>query len=131
MSPVQRTALSFGVILALAGSVGMAQSVDEFDGWMRTIDDKNQSVQQQIGRQDAKAVTADAKVLGDTFKLVEAFWEKRADGRDAVDLAKEAQARAADVAAAAASKDFDAAARQAVKVAETCTTCHRMHRPLD
>ena len=91
MAPMRRIAASCGVILALTGSVVWTQSVDEFDAWMRTIDEKNQSVQQNIARKDANGVTADAKVLQDTFKLVEGFWVHRGDAQDAVDLAKEAQ----------------------------------------
>jgi len=127
---IRRIAVAFGLILAATG-IALAQSIDDFDAWMRTIDEKNQSVQQNIGRKDAKAVTADAAVLRNTFELVEGFWSKRADGSDAVALAREAQARAANVTAAVAAADFDAAASQAIKVAETCTTCHRLHRPLE
>jgi hypothetical protein len=85
---------------------------------------------QNITRRDADAATADAKVLEDTFKLVEGFWVRRGNAQDAVDLAKEVQARAADVAKAVAAKDFDAASSQSIKVAETCIPCHRLYRPL-
>ncbi len=127
---MRRIVVSCGMIMALTASAVRTQSVDEFDAWMRTIDEKNQSVQQNIAHKDANAATADAKVLQDTFKLVEGFWIRRGDASDAVDLAKEAQARAADVVTAAAAKDFDAASSHAIKVAETCTTCHRLYRPL-
>jgi hypothetical protein len=120
-----------GGLIVMLGRGVLAQSVDDFDAWMRTIDEKNQSVQQNIARKNAVGAAADAKLLQDTFKLVEGFWRKRADGSDAVDLAKEAQARAGDVGTAAAAKDFDQAASQAIKIAETCTTCHRLHRPLE
>jgi hypothetical protein len=86
--------------------------------------------QQNITRKDAERVTADAKVLQDSFKLVEAFWVHRGNARDAVELAKEAQARAEDIVKAVAAKDFDSASSHAIKVAETCTPCHRLYRPL-
>ena len=119
-----------GLIMTVMGSVVWTQSVDQFDAWMRTIDEKNQSVQQKIALKDATAATADAVVLQDTFKLVEEFWIHRGDAQDAVDLSKEARERAGDVARALREKDFDRASTEAIKVAETCTTCHRLHRPL-
>jgi hypothetical protein len=119
-----------GLIATLTGSVAWAQTVDQFDAWMRTIDDKNQSVQQKIALKDAAGAAMDAVALQDTFKLVEGFWVRRGDAQDAVDLSKEARDRAADVVTALTGKDFDGASTQAIKVAETCTTCHRLHRPL-
>src|ERR1700722_19846863 len=96
------------------------QSVDEFDGWMKTIDDKNQSVQRNIAAKDASAATADGRALQDTFKLVEEFWKRRGNASNAVELAQAAEERAAQVVKAVAAKDFDTAATQSVKVAETC-----------
>jgi len=87
-------------------------------------------VQQSIARRDSKGAADDARALQATFALVEIFWAKRGDGADAVALAKEGQDRAADVEKAAGNNDFDRAATAAIKVAETCTPCHRVHRPL-
>ncbi len=116
--------------MAFTATLMFAQSVDEFDGWMRTIDEKIQSVQRNIAAGDAKAAVADAKELQDTFKLVEGFWVKRGDAANAVELAQKAQARAAEVVKFAGAKDLDAASSQSIKIAETCTACHRLYRPL-
>ena len=118
------------VMIAFWASVLLAQSADEFDSWMRTIDDKNQSVQRNIADKDAKAAADDARALEDTFKLVEGFWKQRGNAQDAVDLARKAGDRAAEVAKSIAAKDFDAASTQSIKIAETCTACHRIYRPL-
>jgi hypothetical protein len=107
-----------------------AQSADEFDAWMRTIDEKTQSVQRNIAAKDAKAATDDAKTMQDTFRLVEQFWKQRGHAEDAVDLAQKAEERAADVVKSIAAKDFDTASAQSIKIAETCTACHRLYRPL-
>jgi hypothetical protein len=120
----------FGIQAAFIASVMLAQSTDEFDVWMRTIDEKNQSVQRNIAAKDAAAATADAKKLQDTFKLVEEFWTRRGNAPDAVELAQTAQEGAAAVVKSTAAKDFDAAASQSIKVANTCTACHRLYRPL-
>ena len=76
------------VIIFLCSRSVFAQSADEFDGWMRTIDEKNQSVQRNIADKDAKAAADDAKALQDTFKLVEGFWKQRGNAQDAVDLSQ-------------------------------------------
>jgi hypothetical protein len=120
----------FAIPVALTASFVFAQTADEFDAWMRTIDEKNQALQNNIAAKNAKAATDDAKVLQDTFKLIEGFWTRRGNAADAVELSQKAQEGAAEVVKSAAAKDFDAAAMQSIKVAETCTACHRLYRPL-
>jgi hypothetical protein len=97
---------------------------------MRTIDEKNQSVQRNIADKDAKSAADDARALQETFQLVEGFWKKRGNAQDAVDLSQKAGERAANVAKLIAAKDFEAASAQSIKIAETCTACHRLYRPL-
>jgi hypothetical protein len=120
----------FGPGVLFAASLMFAQSADEFDAWMRTIDEKNQSVQRNIANKEAKSAADDARTLQDTFKLVEGFWKKRGNAQDAVDLSQKAGERAAEVAKLIAAKDFEAASAQSIKIAETCTACHRLYRPL-
>jgi len=125
-----RTPVIFGLCILSSLGVVFAQSADEFDSWMRTIDEKNQSVQRNIADKEAKAAADDAKALEDAFKLVEGFWKQRGNAQDAVDLSQKAGQRAAEVAKLLAAKDFDAASAQSIKIAETCTACHRLYRPL-
>jgi hypothetical protein len=125
-----RKIVSLGLCLISAAGFVIAQSADEFDVWMRTIDEKNQSVQRNISARDAKAAADDARTLQDTFKLVEAFWKQRGNSQDAVDLSQKAEERAAEVAKLIAAGDFDGASAQSIKIAETCTACHRLYRPL-
>jgi hypothetical protein len=119
--------LAYFVFLVAAG---FAQSVDEFDAWMRTIDEKTQSVQRNIAAKDSTAASADAKTLAETFQLVENFWKQRGNAQDAVELSQKARQQAGAVAKAIAAKDFDAASTQSIQIAETCTACHRLYRPL-
>jgi len=127
---MRKLTIAAGVHATLAVGLVLAQSVDDFDGWMRTIDDKNQSVQRNIAAKDAEASTADAKALQDAFKFVEGFWAKRGNAPDAVELSQKAQEQAAEVLKAIGAKDYDAASTQSIKIAETCTACHRLYRPL-
>jgi len=116
--------------MALSSVMVATQSIDEFDAWMRTIEQKTQSVQQNIAVRNADAVATDAKSLDEAFRLVEDFWVRRGDAADAVTLSKQAREHAAELLKAASEKDFDRASTQAIRVAETCTSCHRLYRPL-
>ena len=118
------------VIAGLMATLAFAQSVDEFDAWMRTIDEKNQSVQRNIAAKDSASAAADANTLDETFQLVEKFWKQRGNAPDAVELSQKARQQAAAVAKAIAAKDFDTASAQSIHIAETCTACHRLYRPL-
>jgi hypothetical protein len=126
---MRKSVIFVGIYIAMAARA-LPQSADEFDAWMRTIDEKNQSVQNSVAAKDAGAVAADAKVLQDTFKLIEQFFTQRGNAFNAVELAQKAQERAGDVAKSAGAKDFDTAATQSIRIAETCTACHRLYRPL-
>jgi len=128
--PVLRNAALTGIYAAFVSVQAAAQSADDFDAWMRTIDEKNQSVQRNIAAKDAQAAADDARTIQDTFRLVEGFWKQRGRAEDAVELSRKAADRAADVVRAIAAKDFDAASAQSIKIAETCTACHRLYRPL-
>lgn len=127
---MRKIIIVIGISAALAAGIVSAQSVDDFDGWMRTIDDKTQSVQRNIAAKDTDAVTADAKTLQETFKLVEGFWAKRGNAPDAVELSQKAQEQAAQVLKSVMAKDYDAASTESIKIAQTCTACHRLYRPL-
>ena len=127
---MRRIAALAGISAALVSIQAFGQSVDDFDAWMRTIDEKNQSVQRNIAAKDAKAATDDALTMRDTFRLVEGFWKQCGHAPDAVDLSQKAEERAAEVVKSIAAKDFDAASAQSIKIAETCTACHRLYRPL-
>jgi hypothetical protein len=127
---MRKIIIAVGIQTALAAGVVLAQSQDDFDAWMRTIDEKNQSVQRNIAAKDADAASADAKTLEETFKLVEGFWAKRGNAPDAVELSKKAEAQAAEVVKSATAKDYDAASTLSINIAQTCTACHRLYRPL-
>jgi hypothetical protein len=127
---MRKISMVVGIQMALAAGMVLAQSQDDFDAWMRTIDEKNQSVQRNIAAKDADAATADAKALQETFKLVEGFWAKRGNAQDAVELSQKAQQQAAEVVKSATAKDYDAASTKSINIAQTCTACHRLYRPL-
>jgi len=127
---MRRNAALAGIGAAFLSVQAFGQSADEFDAWMRTIDEKNQSVQRNIAAKDASAAAEDARAIQDTFRQVEEFWKRRGHAEDAADLSRKAEERAAEVVKSIAAKDFDAASAQSIGIAETCTACHRLYRPL-
>ena len=127
---MRKMIIILGIYRVLVTGLVFAQSVDDFDAWMRTIDEKNQSVQRNIAAKNADAATADAKEIQETFKLVEGFWAKRGNASDAVELSQKAEQQAAQVVKSATAKDYDAASTLAINIAQTCTACHRLYRPL-
>jgi cytochrome c556 len=110
-----------------AATVLFAQSDSDYQGWMKTVAATNGSLQKNIAAKDAAAVAADANKLQDTFKQVEAFWQKRS-AADAVGFAKQAQNVAATVAADASAANMDKAAADAKTIGAACGGCHMAHR---
>jgi hypothetical protein len=120
-------------VCAVAGAVAMfvgvllAQSDADYAGWMKTVNATNQSMRKNLAAKNAAAVGEDAKKLEDTFKEVEAFWQKRGTS-DAENLAKRAEDAAASVSRDASSGNLEQAATDANGITATCGPCHMAHR---
>jgi len=124
---MQRIHMFAGVTTLLAAAVLFAQSDSDYQSWMKTVAATNQSLQKNIAAKDGAAVGADAQKLQDTFKQVEAFWQKR-NAADAVGFAKQAQTVAADVSKSAAAGNLDQASADAKNLGAACAGCHMAHR---
>jgi len=116
-----------GMATLFAAAALFAQSDSDYQGYMKTVFATNGSMQKNIAAKDAAAVAADANKLQDTFKQVEAFWQKR-NADDAVGFAKQAQNVAATVAADASAGNMDKAAADAKTIGAACGGCHMAHR---
>ncbi len=116
-----------GIAALLAAAVLFAQSDSDYQGYMKTVAATNGSLQKNIAAKDASAVAADANKLQDTFKQVEAFWQKR-NTADAVGFAKQAQNIAATIAADASANNMDKAGADAKSIGAVCGGCHMAHR---
>ena len=116
-----------GMTALFAAAALFAQSDSDYQGYMKTVAATNGSMQKNIAAKDASAVAADANKLQDTFKMVEAFWQKRNAG-DAVGFAKQAQNVAATVAADASAGNMDKAGADAKSIGAACGGCHMAHR---
>src|SRR6185295_15173597 len=112
-----------GIATLLTAAVLSAQSDADYQGYMKIIGPTSGSMQKNIAAKDAAATRADAQKLNDTFKLVEAFWQKRG-AADAVNFAKNAQSVTEMVAKSAAAGDMDKAAMDAKGLGANCGGCH-------
>jgi len=114
-------------LLALAGSVRSAE--DELDtDLMQSIEDSNKSLASNIGIKDGKGASTDAKDLTEMFAKVEAFYVKKGDAADAVDLSKKSLDLSGQILKQIAAKDFDTATDTATTLSRTCKTCHNFYK---
>lgn len=117
-------------VIAGAGTAA-AQSILQFDRWMQRIDRRSQSVQRYIMARDAPAAVADAREIGELYKLVEAYFVQRGHSGNAVRISRDAQALAAAVTKSLEASDFELASRSAISIARACRDCHFEYKPLD
>jgi hypothetical protein len=119
------------VALLAALSLGAAaQNLFDFDDWMQRIDDGSQSLQRHIVARDAKAASGAAQEMEELYGLMEEFFEKRGDSRDAVRWSREGRAFAARAQADIAAGRFVSARRNALAIAHGCRDCHFNYKPL-
>src|SRR5581483_10384542 len=114
-----------------AGRPAASQSVLEFDAWMQKIDRRSQSVQRNLASRNPAAALADARELGELYKLMEGYFTRRGDAADAARFAAEGGALIDAAVVSLQSNDFDAAARSASSVARACRECHIEYKPLE
>ena len=113
---------------SLTAGLLLAQSDSDYQGYMKIIGPTNGSLQKNLAAKDGSAAAADAKKLEDTFKQVQAFWEKR-NVTDAINnFAKQAQSGAASVAQSAMAGNIDQSSADAKTMATNCAGCHMAHR---
>jgi hypothetical protein len=127
VTAVQRIYVFTAMTLGLTAGLLLAQSDGDYQGYMKIVGPTNGSLQKNLAAKDGAAAAADAKKLEDTFKQVEAFWEKR-NVPDAVNFAKQAKMGAAAVAKSAMAENIDQASADAKTMAANCGGCHMAHR---
>ena len=118
-------------MLASAQERAGAQSLLDFDEWMQKIDRRSQSVQRNLGRQDAAAASADARDISELYRSMEAYFTRRGDSSEAVKMSQEGQELAAGMIKSVAGNDFAAATKAAQTLARACRTCHSKYKPLE
>jgi hypothetical protein len=128
---VSKVRAALAVALCVAAGSGHAQSILQFDRWMKRIDHCSQGVQHHISAQDAAAALADARELAELYGLMEDYFQRRGESADAVRISREGASLAADVVKAIEGNDLSAASRSAISIARACRDCHFQYKPLD
>lgn len=122
-----RNPILFAGLLLLAGAVISAE-VQIDDDFMRTVEDTNKSLASNIALQNAKDATLDAKELEKMFAQVEAFYVKKGDAPDGVELSHKSKELAVEITQLVAAKNFDTANERASALSRTCKTCHNFYK---
>jgi hypothetical protein len=111
----------------LAGTARSDQAELDTD-LMHSIEDSNKSLASNIAIKAGKGASSDAKELAEMFAQVEAFYVKRGDAADAVELAKKSRALSAQILQSVSTSDFGAATDSATTLSRTCKTCHNYYK---
>jgi hypothetical protein len=124
---VRKFILCFGLVVAMAGTIATARAeVDE--DFMRTVEDTLKSATSNLDIKDAKACAADAKQLEDMFRQIEAYFVKKGNAADGVDLSKKSEILAASLVTSVSANDFDTAAEAARDLTRACKSCHNLYK---
>ena len=125
-----RTAALAAILCAIAGS-GHGQSILQFDRWMQRIERRSQSVQRHITARDAPSAVADAREIGELYRLMEDYFQQRGDAVEAVRISNEGATLADVVVKSIEISDYETASRSAIAIARACRDCHFQYKPLD
>jgi hypothetical protein len=124
---MRRALVVLGALLALAGAARSDQAELDTD-LMHSIEDSNKSLASNIAIKAAKGASSDARELNEMFATVEAFYAKKGDAPDAVELAKKSRALSAQILESVSASDFGAATDSATTLSRTCKTCHNYYK---
>jgi hypothetical protein len=124
---MRRAFVVLGALLALAGTARSDQAELDTD-LMHSIEDSNKSLASNIAIKEGKGASSDAKELAEMFAQVEAFYVKRGDAIDAVELAKKSRTLSAQILQSVSTSDFSAATDSATTLSRTCKTCHNYYK---
>jgi cytochrome c556 len=117
---------------ALVGLVGFAVIASEKppDSYVKNMKDTNTAaadLRKSVEAKDYQAIARQAASIKVLFDNTLSFWEER-KAEDAIGFAKTGSKAAADLEAAAKSKNDDGVASAAKAVQGICKTCHDAHR---
>ena len=113
--------------LTIAGSA-LCGTFDVDGDLMRGIDDTAKSLDSNVAQKDAKAATADAKSLVETFARIESHYGEKPETADAVGFAHHTQELAAQALKAIEAQDFDTAGDAVARLTRSCKTCHEVYK---
>ena len=130
--PTIRNSILFAAIGAvwLVGAALAEIDLSDFDDdTMRAMDDAMKDLEPVIGGKSAIAAQTDAQTIQEGLKWTEAYFTKKGNFDDAVQIAKHGEDLVAEVQANVSKSDFDAAMTAARAVEKNCHACHDLYKP--
>lgn len=121
-----------GVLLLLSALAVATTNVDltDFnDDVMKSMDDTVKSLDSDLATRDSKSAQADAGAIRDGLHWAEEYFTGKGNVDDAVQLAKQGEELAANIAKSAGSGDFEAALTTYDTLVKTCRRCHDAYKP--
>ncbi len=99
---------------------------------MQKIDRRSQSIQRNLAARESVAALADAREIGELYRLMEDYFARRGgNSEDAVKLSKDGAGLLDATAKSLQANDFDGALRSATSLTRACRDCHVKYKPLD
>ena len=124
-------AASAGLLLCLLiVRVAGAQSILEFDRWMKVIEKRNLSVQRNLKAKNAAGAVADATEMRELYVRMEQYFVEHGVAEDAAVRTRDGITQISAVIVSATSGDFDQALTTAIDVSAACRDCHLEYKPL-
>lgn len=115
------------LIAALSGSVLAGQSQID-DDFMRSVEDSQKSLVDNLATKNAKGSRADAGELAGMFAQVEAFYAAKGDAADAITLSKKSKDLSTEIVKLVEAKDFGTAAGKTEEIQRACKSCHNFYK---
>ena len=119
----------FAVLAGMILMFGLTWAVElaDFQPHMKKAGLGVKALKKQIKAQDGAGAAKSAKAVATHFETMYKLWAAD-DITDAADWSKEASAAAYEVAAKAASEDWEGARGATTTLGRTCRACHKAHR---
>ena len=117
------------LLVTLACAAANIDLADFNDDIMRNMDDTVKTLDSDLAGHDGKSAQTDARVIQDGLHWAEDYFTRKGNVADAVQLARQGEDLASDVAKSAASNDFDAALASYDSLVKTCRRCHDAYKP--
>jgi hypothetical protein len=124
---MQKTRTFFLLAALFAGSV-LAAQVDIDEDYMRSVEDTQKSLVDNLAGKNAKASTADATELAGMFAQVEAFYVAKGDAVEALKLSTKSKELSSEIVKLVGAKDFASASGKVEEIQRACKSCHNFYK---
>lgn len=125
-------AFSVGLACSLVAAGAGTLDLSDFNAdLMRQMDDTLRNLDSGIATRDAKSIATDARFIRESLRSAQNYFSAKGQLDDAVRWARQGQALADALAAAAQAGDFESSLENYDSLAKNCRSCHDVYRPHD